>query len=404
MSKPKQAVHRQIIRLTSLVLVLIVLPVLLLLPAGVIWLWERGWVYWWLLLAAVLTLGGYLFARWIQRRLAPVERPKDSDQTQDTDAPVAEPDANWSPQDLEAWREVQTLAQQTDRDILASQTLLLQRARTVIDRVALHYYPEHKDPIWNFTLPEALLLSERISQRLRLVLIEHVPAAHMIQVGQIMRLWQLKTTSQKFYQGAYFAYRLVRWVNPVAAILAEARERVLEVAFGSTSNYLRQKGARIWVEEVGRAAIELYSGRLHGDPQQLADLATQETVARPVPGPVQVLIAGQVNVGKSSLVNALLQDSQVAVDLLPMTTGSERYQLTNEGEPIAVLIDTPGITSGHSSAWWHRQCAEVDCLVWVVAAHRADRELDLRALETLRENFRGQPQRSMPPVLVVVSH
>ncbi|MEX1056473.1 MAG: GTPase domain-containing protein, partial [Natronospirillum sp.] len=129
-----------------------------------------------------------------------------------------------------------------------------------------------------------------------------------------------------------------------------------------------------------------------------------ETVARPFPGPVQVLIAGQVNVGKSSLVNALLQDSQVAVDLLPMTTGSERYQLTNEGEPIAVLIDTPGITSGHSSAWWHRQCAEVDCLVWVVAAHRADRELDLRALETLRENFRGQPQRSMPPVLVVVSH
>ena len=196
----------------------------------------------------------------------------------------------------------------------------------------------------------------------------------------------------------------MRVVNPVSAVLAEVRERLLSVAMDKTTDYLKQKGARIWVEEVGRAAIDLYSGRLQADAGQMASIAASEESTRPQPGPVQVLVAGQLKAGKSSLVNALLKDTQSAVDALPMTAHAERYQLSADGEPLAVLIDTPGIREAHDAAWWGEQCESVDCLIWVVSAHRADRELDRQVLESIRAWFRDNPTRRMPPVLVVVSH
>lgn len=404
--KARPSIHHHMISLTSLILFLVLVPPLLLVPAGILWLWEQGLMLWWLLLGAVLTLAGYLIALWIRRRMGPKERADiDDGKGEKTEEPVTPASDDWSPLDLEAWSEVQRLARETDKSILASQALLLQRARTVIEQVAGHYYPGHKDPIWNFTLPEALLLSERVSQRLRVVLSDHVPAAEMFQVGQLLRLWQVRTSSMKVYRGAKLVYRFARLVNPLSALLAEARERILDVAMDSTSSYLRQKGARIWVEEVGRAAIELYSGRLQINSLQLADLAAVETQVSPPAGPVQVWVAGQVNTGKSSLVNALLQDTQAAVDLLPMTDSNDRHRLADEdGKPLAILTDSPGITEEHPPQWWGRQCANTDCIIWVVAAHRADRSLDHHAIESIRAWFRANPKRSMPPILVVVSH
>lgn len=403
-TKPKARVYRHLVSLTGLVVLLMLLPLLLLLPAGLIWLWEMGWVYWWLGAGAGLTLLGYLLALWLRRRIKAGPSEADIGVARDDDEAVTPPSETWSPQDLEAWQEVQRLARETDRNILGSQTLLLQRARTVIEAVARHYYPEHRDPVWNFTLPEALLLSERVSLRLRLVLEARVPGAHLFHAGQVMRLWRVRSHGMKYYRGARFAFRILRLVNPVSALLAEARERIFDVAFDDTSQTLRQKGARIWVEEVGRASIDLYSGRLRADPVQLAQLAESESRFRPPPGPIQVLVAGQVNTGKSSLVNTLTRETQAAVDVMPMTENSERYQLTIDGEPQAILIDSPGVSRNKGRDWWGERCAGVDCILWVVAAHRADRDLDRQSLESIRDWFRGNPQRSMPPVLLVVSH
>ncbi len=394
--------HRHALSLTSLILALVLVPPLLLVPAGIAWLWQQGWMLWWLLLAAGLTLSGYLIAVWMRRRLNP--KPKTQDQAAE-EPPITPADDDWSPLDLEAWQEVQRLARETDKSILASQVLLLERARLVIERVAAHYYPEHKDPIWNFTLPEALLLTERVSQRLRLVLADHLPAARMFQVGQLMKLWQVRSSGMKYYQGAKLAYRLVRLVNPLSAVLAEAREKILDVAMDSTSSYLRQKGARIWVEEVGRAAIELYSGRLQLNTADLVELARKESATKAPPGPVQVWVGGQVNVGKSSLVNALIKDSQAAVDLLPTTGNAERYRLNDaNGEALAILTDTPGLTEEHTQEWWGRHCEQIDCILWVAAAHRADRHLDYHALAAIREWFKTHPDRNQPPIILVLSH
>jgi predicted GTPase len=399
MAANKRRMSRQIIVLLGLVLALMVLPLVLLIPLGAVWLWQEGWLLIWLVSTAVLTGGGYGLVFWLQRRLA-VRTESQADAAE----PVSPPEPDWSPLDMAAWADVQNLAKTTDKVILGSQTLLLQRARLVIEQVARHYYPDHKDPIWNFTLPEALLLTERVSVRLRLVLDEQVPGSASIQIGRILRVWRMGSSGQPYYKGAKTLYRLVRVVNPVSAVLAEVRERLLSVAMDKTTDYLKQKGARIWVEEVGRAAIDLYSGRLQADARQMASIAASEQLTRPQPGPVQVLVAGQLKAGKSSLVNALLKDTQSAVDALPMTAQAERYQLSADGEPLAVLIDTPGIREAHDAAWWGEQCESVDCLIWVVSAHRADRELDRQALESIRTWYRDNPTRRMPPVLVVVSH
>jgi len=42
--------------------------------------------------------------------------------------------------------------------------------------------------------------------------------------------------------------------------------------------------------------------------------------------------------------------------------------------------------------------------VWVVAAHRADREADRAALADLRAHFAERPDRRPPPVLLVLTH
>jgi len=45
-----------------------------------------------------------------------------------------------------------------------------------------------------------------------------------------------------------------------------------------------------------------------------------------------------------------------------------------------------------------------DLLIWVAAANRADRQVDLAALEAVRSFFAAHPDRRQPPVLAVATH
>ncbi|EAR22598.1 GTPase family protein [Nitrococcus mobilis] len=392
-----------------LALVALVLPLLVLIPFGVLWLWEQGWLLAWLGAAAGLALSGYGYAQWLRRQIA---RAQFSKQVQALDEAPSEPDADWSPRELAAWEAVQALAAQVDKDIVADHRLMLATARRVLEQVARHYYPEERHPIWRFTVPEALLLTERVSARLRQVLLDHVPGSHMIRAGQLLRLWEFKPAAQRgaqVFRGVTLVYRLTRLVNPGWALLAEARERLFAAALGDAGEYLRRKGAQIWVEEVGRAAIELYSGRLQVDAGQLCGAAGREpfgsgvTAAEP-PGPLRLVVAGQTQAGKSSLVNALLGEIAAGVDVLSLTTACRGYELQREGVPEAVLIDTPGLEDEAGLEQIVDRACDGDCLLWVVAVHRADRALDRAALTAVRARFAANLQRIPPPLLVVASH
>lgn len=391
----------------SLALGAAALPFLVLIPIGGLWLWERGLVHWWLMVAALLGAGGYGVATWMRRRVAGAEA---SLAEHDRQAPLSPPDADWSPRDLAAWDKIQQLAAATDRHIVGDRELLLAAARETIEMVAAHYHPEPGDPVWRFTLPEALLLTERLSARLRVVLLDNVPGAHLIRVGQAREIWALKPAAQRSLRAFGYAsrvYRAARLINPLGALLAEARGWLVGAALDETGDYLRRRGARIWIEEVGRAAIELYSGRLRLDAETLArnaqDAPGLGIEAGALPGPLRILVVGQVNAGKSSLVNALLGEVAAAVDVLPVTRDVQRYRLEREGSPPAEIVDAPGLTAA-STDQIAELAREADCIVWVLAAHRPDRALDRAVLDSVRGYYAARPEQTMPPMIGVMTH
>src|SRR6202049_293150 len=107
---------------------------------------------------------------------------------------------------------------------------------------------------------------------------------------------------------------------------------------------LRAYATRRLLLEIGRAAIDLYAGRLalSGDDIRAArerDMAgSAESVA-----PVRIALIGQVNAGKSSLLNALAQEIRCAIGPMPTTSSAAEYLLKLEGHPAVMLVDMPGI-------------------------------------------------------------
>ena len=58
--------------------------------------------------------------------------------------------------------------------------------------------------------------------------------------------------------------------------------------------------------------------------------------------PVRIVLIGQVNAGKSSLLNALAQEIRCAVGPVPTTSSAAEYLLDLEGRPTVMLVDMPG--------------------------------------------------------------
>jgi predicted GTPase len=201
----------------------------------------------------------------------------------------------------------------------------------------------------------------------------------------------------------------MRAVSPLNAVVAELRDVFLNDLIRNVSVNVRRRIVRILIEEVGRAAIELYSGRLRADAATLANIAATEGLTGVAaearqPGALRILVAGQTKAGKSTLVNKLLGSVRAGVDVLPLTRDYEGYELCQEKAPPAWLIDSPGIGDDEALAETARRALLCDLVIWVVAAHRADRALDRRALDALREQFAADRTRRMPPLVVVASH
>jgi len=199
----------------------VLLPFLALIPLGGLWLWQQGWLLVWLAAAVAVSAAGAGYAQWLRYR---ARRNRAHWDSQGSDAPVSAPDSDWSPDDLAAWQQVMARATEADRALITDYRLMLAEARATIETVAHHYHPEQRNPLWRFTLPEALLLSERVSHRLRLVVLDHVPASHLIHAGDVLRLWSYKSRAEqglRTVQRMTWVYRLLRFANPAGALLAE---------------------------------------------------------------------------------------------------------------------------------------------------------------------------------------
>ena len=391
----------------------VVLPSLSLIPFGSLWLWQHGYLLHWALATAVLV---GLFSALCSRFLGSNSPQMRNAASPATSASAAPPDGDdaidplWRPAEVEAWADVQAFALRTDAKALASQDAVLMLGADAVQIVAKRLHPEVAEPLWHFTVPEALALSERVSRRLSEFVVESVPFSERLTVAQVLALYRWRGAFG-VAEKAYDVWRFVRLVNPVTAVTHELRERLSKQMVQLGREHITQRLARAYIREVGRAAIDLYGGRLRVSDQQMevglstSANADSAAIMDRTAEPLRILIAGQSGAGKSSLINALGREVLTVVDALPATSDFTPYQLEREGFPTAILIDSPGLGQDMAS---NKKLLETsdssDLILWVMAAHRADRDIDCKALVSLRQRFQARPQRQSPPIVVVLSH
>jgi predicted GTPase len=114
-----------------------------------------------------------------------------------------------------------------------------------------------------------------------------------------------------------------------------------------------------------------------------------------------------VNAGKSSLLNALAQETRSAVGPLPTTSRAAEYCIELEGRPAVSLVDMPGLMPGLGDSTPPEllaQAERADLVVWVVSAVQTARGPDRQSLDDLRAWATAQLARRTPPVVLALTH
>jgi len=373
--------------------VLLALPWLSLFVLGFLWLWQNGRTLEWAAAAALLALTGWplrIFARRrAQARMARVVATSDF------------PEQGWNTEETEAWGKVLHFANTAsplafdDRD--RAEALM----RETVELVALHFHPDKTDAVARVTLPEALLVTEQVAARMRRWVVT-LPGASRIRISDA--LWvqcmvdRHGQTAMAVYNIGETIYRLGRaTLNPIQALAQEAQR----LAAGTTGSFIggnmRQKVTAKLIEETGRAAIDLYSGRLRLSSIEMAALAQADAAAAEPEAPPRLLLVGQAHAGKTSLLNALAGVARGHVGGMPGAGPVREYLVTVEGKPALNIADMPALAD---PAEFLREAERADMILWVAAATQPGRSPDAAALEALR-NWAGGQRRTRPPPLLV---
>jgi hypothetical protein len=383
-----------------LALTALLLPSLSLLPLGGLYLWEKGWLLWWAL-GALASVGIVVaLQRWL---LFPQVAPEassaaalDNDADQSADTPAA----NWSPIERRAWDDVLAIAKRVEPDKLGDFQAVLGLGQTTIETVARRLHPGKQDAIWHFTMPEALAISERVSQQLRLYVQDNVPFGDRLTVAQVLSVYRWRGAID-VAEKAYDIWRLVRLVNPVTAATNEARERLSKALLGWGREHVTRRLAEHYVEEVGRAAIDLYGGRLR---IQL-DGVDASAASPSVPGaetaalPLKVLIVGGRAEQRGALARLIASGEREALEhwLAAPQAAPAR------SAPVAIATSLTSVTDGTTG--------EVDAIVAearaadiivLVAGASGLTDADRAVLSAISRHFTQREDLLCPCLLPVV--
>ncbi|MGL4395465.1 MAG: hypothetical protein ACRCS9_02895, partial [Hyphomicrobium sp.] len=147
-----------------------------------------------------------------------------------------------------------------------------------VSTVAHRLHPERADAMWQFTMPEALAITERVSRRLSRFVQETVPFGDRLTIAQVLNVYSWRSVAD-VAERAYDVWRIIRLANPATAVTNEARERLSRALLQWGRDHVTRRLAERYVEEVGRAAIDLYGGRLRVTLAKTRDVSPSEAAA-----------------------------------------------------------------------------------------------------------------------------
>jgi predicted GTPase len=293
-------------------------------------------------------------------------------------------------------------------------------AQEVALELAQVYHPGAADPVGSLTVPEILAVIELSSHDLAEMVEKYVPGSHLLTVNA----WRKARQVTEWYQTASNLY----WLTSAVLSPLETGVRYLATQAGMAQPWQQlQQNLMAWfytayLQRLGTYLIEVNSGRLRVGANRYRELLHQAAPPRPESEPrppepglvesvrrVTLTIFGQVKVGKSSFLNALLGEQRAETDVLPATSDVTRYQLQQPGNPTRlVLLDTVGYGHSGPKADQLRATEEAarqsDLLILVLHARNPARQADLEMLRALRDWFASQPELKQPRILGVMTH
>ena len=379
------------------------LPFLLLMACGAVWLWQQHWFWLWLNASAAGTVIIWIVARWLNgsKKKAHSER-------------AIKPDAAFSQRDQAAWDAVQALIPSVSKDTrkgLVEIETWLKLGQQVLREVAQHYRPKAQQPEMDIPVTELLRLVEQVCHDLHQQIKGHIPFSHVLTLSDGLNLQRWLD----HLSDASAALRLGRVVlNPMTGVLHELKNYAQEKAVALTVPRLQDWLLETYIQKVGHYAIMLYSGRLAVDAQKLDNLSSRSLEDRQQASerqntqtqePLRILVAGQTNAGKSTLINTLFDSPRAAADVVSCTDAIMPYTLEREGGLSGLIFDTPGY--GECTSWIkdNREVLDKTDLVMLVChANNAARSADLRFLQEFHHHYLALTHRKIPPIIVVVTH
>jgi uncharacterized protein len=383
--------------------VLIAAPYLAVFAIGSVWMWQHGLMWLWAVGTGLPTLAGLMLLEWARRLVFPPPEilPR---------SPAASSTTG------EATRQaIQQISQRLQsQDPPLDQPAVLERtAREVVtevlETVARHYHPESQHPVLEAPVARIAGLVELVARDFRKAFVENVPWGSNLTPRQLLA-WKERGTL--LWRIGIYLWQINRirrlCMRPATALVQEVQDHLGEHAAANSAGGLKRWAIDYCVTKAGDYAIQLYSGGFVLD-EEYRPRISAELETRPFDQePLQILVAGQVKAGKSSLINALLGEMRAPVDALPTTDAVDLYECRLEGVAPAILRDTPGYGAATDAQSplirLSDEIQECDLLILVCSARSAARKIDRELLQAIHEFHQRNPQRIMPPIVCVITH
>lgn len=385
---------------------LFLLPVIILMGLGFYFLWQSGWglLLGWGLLGCI-GLAYFLALRW-QKKQKLLQPPME--------IPLV-----WTDRDHQAWKIVEQhtiKVKDFSAEQLVSMKTYQETAETLALELARFYHPKSADPISALTIPEILTVVELATHDLAEMVDQYLPGGHLLTLRDFQRI--------KKAADWYPTISNITWMLSAVFSPVNTAARYLTANAGLTRPWqMLQQNVLVWfytayANRLGVYLIELNSGRLGVGADRYLQLKQRlrksSTFSEASPEvaevkKVTIVLLGQTNAGKSSLVNALLGEQRAFTDVLPATAVAQRYQLQPKDiETQLELVDTVGYGTQGPTQDQQRQTEELaksaDVLILVLHARQPGRQADLTQLEQLDRYFKTHPELLRPPIISVLTH